>query len=75
VSRRGKKSCGSLYCLPVVFASDEMGKHHRGRTAGDPTAPAPIPACGVPALGSSGIRAAAVQPRPAPWPLSEADAR
>src|SRR5215510_11087911 len=49
--------------------------YHRGGTASDPTAPAQIPACGFPAPGSSGILAAAVQPRHARRPIAEADAR
>jgi hypothetical protein len=48
---------------------------HRGRTASDPTAPAQIPACGVPAPGSSGRLASAVPPRHAHGLLASEDAR
>src|SRR5882724_3230225 len=52
-----------------IWSSVILLRHHRGRTASYPTAPAQIPACGFLAPGSSGILASAIRPRPERLPL------
>jgi hypothetical protein len=54
--RIGPLTAGALHPIRCAALSAAL---HRGRTAGSPTAPAQIPACGVLAPGSSEIRAAA----------------
>ncbi len=55
---------------PLTLAFPSPCIHHRGRTASSPTAPAPIPACGCLAPGSSALRAAARRLRSGGLPAS-----
>ena len=65
-SRRNERN---TQCASTVRCALRILRH-RGRTAGYPTAPAPIPACRVPAPGSSGRLAAALRPRHPPRPFA-----